>query len=478
MIKAMFDDHYESFSTWREAGLKELCCLHIDAHLDLMEDDFEPDCLAAISQAKNAEELEKFRSLGGPWGGSFHCGNFLYPALRDGTISELIWILPPHILQGTSRLDATLEELRKWVDLPLADYANFQERENRVEGTLLGVPFVACTSQNLPTLSPEQKQRLAIDIDVDYFIRVSDNKLWETPEQLAEALGPLEPLVLTVALSRDGGYTPPQDQYLGKVCLDVFSGQSKDWGQKVRDIQKADELPEVEREKAWESLLTQACSTTTPALLARLGRWEQAHNHNSLYQNLPLNQAARLMEQKNWGKSLDFSSVSISSLEKESLQVRFFSYFFSNQFREALEISKKLREIPDMARHERIKILQLSGEAHDALQEYQAACALYRHGLLLSPSHAGLHLSLALSQKQNGEKKKATRALRKSLRFSEGKLSHLSNLILAINWYEELGQKSLAQAARRELQAKDPKGSHVLTARLKTMTQGQLGKRI
>ena len=120
MISAMFDDHYESFCTWREAGLKGLTCVHVDAHLDVMSVGFNKESLEGIAQSKTREELERFRGNPRlPWGG-FHCGNYLFPALKDGTVKELIWVLPAHIIGGETFVDGVRQEVQNWLDLRLA----------------------------------------------------------------------------------------------------------------------------------------------------------------------------------------------------------------------------------------------------------------------------------------------------------------------------------------------------------------------
>ena len=87
MIDALFDDHYQALPTWREAGLDGLTCVHVDAHLDVSTDGFTERSLAGIAKARTREELAAFRGNPRlPWGG-LHCGNYLYPALLDGTVT-------------------------------------------------------------------------------------------------------------------------------------------------------------------------------------------------------------------------------------------------------------------------------------------------------------------------------------------------------------------------------------------------------
>ena len=153
MVSALFDDHYEAFPLWREAGLSGLTCLHVDAHLDVMADGFTPQMVKRIATTQTRAGLEEFRNHDElPWGG-FHCGNYLYPALLDGTVTTLIWMLPRDIIKGNSFLDGTRQELQNWVDMTFDEYSSLRCEEGRVEGTLLGRRLIVCTSDSMPELS-------------------------------------------------------------------------------------------------------------------------------------------------------------------------------------------------------------------------------------------------------------------------------------------------------------------------------------
>lgn len=465
MLKALFDDHYEAFPTWREAGLKNLVCLHVDAHLDVMEDGFCRSSLAAIAQAQSSAELEVFRDKDGPWGGSFHCGNYLYPALRDGTVSELIWLVPPHVIRGEDAVESVRAELNHWVDLPLADYSSLRLQEGAVRGTLFSLPFTVCTSEHLPALSPDQAERLVLDIDVDYFVRSADDVLWQTPHELARELSGLSPRALTVAISREGGYTPAREQYLGQVCLDVFGGRPALWQREVADIQAADTLLEPARTQRWLELLADSEPLFEAALLARLGRWEEAVALDPTYQNRTVDRASRCLEKRSWAEGLEI----LKQVQKDDLEARQLEFFLrtrSGDLLGAREIFEELMESVELVGFERLKILQLGGENYRKLGEHELALKVYREGLKLAPENASLHYNLALVYKAAGDSKRATRALRKSMRLSTGRLSYLAALAKASSWYQEMGQHALAHAARIELKKLDVTGEHVIKVML------------
>ncbi|HIB65105.1 MAG TPA: hypothetical protein EYO33_08350, partial [Phycisphaerales bacterium] len=67
-----------------------LTCLHIDAHLDVMEDNFSPQALLDLGPQATSQTLRRYRDEG-----ILTCANYLYPALRAGLVERLIWVLPP-----------------------------------------------------------------------------------------------------------------------------------------------------------------------------------------------------------------------------------------------------------------------------------------------------------------------------------------------------------------------------------------------
>lgn len=238
-MRALFDDHHEALVAWREAGLTDLTCIHVDAHLDVSADGFSQESLAGLASTRTRADFSRFRGQPKlPWGG-LHCGNYLYPALVDGTVTTLIWVVPRELIDKDSFLQSARQNLQGWVDFTLEEYRSFHTQNGWIEGRYLGRRLVVCTCDHVPPLRPEAK--VALDIDVDYFIRLRDDTVWQTPQELREILGDLQPVALTVATSCEGGYTPPHHRFLGQVCLDVFGeGPPHRWVNEVADFLAAE----------------------------------------------------------------------------------------------------------------------------------------------------------------------------------------------------------------------------------------------
>jgi tetratricopeptide (TPR) repeat protein len=456
MISAIFDDHYETFPTWREAGLTGLTCVHVDAHLDVMREGFNPESLRGIAEAKTRDELEKFRGNPRlPWGG-FHCGNYLLPALKDGTIKELIWVLPAHVVAGETFVDGVRQEIQNWVDLKLEEYAGLKGMDGAVVGTLDGVRFVICTAENLPQISEDAQ--VALDIDVDYFIRNTDDKVWQTPHQLHELMGPLNPIAVTVAYSVDGGYTPLQERFLGKVALDVFVGDAEVWRAQTERLLRMD--VENDREGR-EEFLKEAPEWLKPALLLRLGRVEEAVESDPEYAPRFVNQVARHLVKKDHEKGLEL----VKELKEETAESLYLKTYLSLGKNDSLGAKRSLSKL--LSDHslkdlERSRVLVLKANACLDLGEALQALNLVDEALKIEKESAELHFLKANCFKATGELKKAAKSMRKALRLAKGYVSSLPMMLSAARLYDELGQQALASSVRRELKDIDVTGRYAI----------------
>ncbi len=469
MITALFDDHHEALVCWREAGLTNLVCLHVDAHLDVMETGFSQESLAGIAAAQSRQELERYRCTANLPGGGLHCGNYLLPALVDGTVTELIWLVPPHLFQGDSLLDSVRGELGNWLDLTFTEYRSLKVVEGRVEGIIKGRPFTVCTAETLPRLSVEQKARLALDIDVDYFVRLSDDVVWQTPQQLGVWLSELEPKVLTIATSCEGGYTPLEHRYLGAVCLHLFGGLGDGWSGLVQAIVQGDlEANEECRRTLWGRLLDNDLPEAIRlSLLYRLGRREEAVQGDSGYQHEPLNLVARRLEQRRYQDGLDLLSE-LQALDPIGVYLGAYLNSRLSRHEEAVEGWQRLLHGHQLGEAERSLVLRMLAESQLHLGQQVQALQTLKQADLLEPNRADILFSRAKVEKARGARQKAIRSMRKALRSAEGRLSSLPMLLEAARLYEELGQSALGRATRRALKDNDVTGRYTITSLLET----------
>ncbi len=460
--RGLFDDHSEALTLWKEAGLSGLTCLHVDAHLDVMADGFDPATLDGVAQARGALDLNPLKGQPElPWGG-LHCGNFLYPALLDGTVTTLIWVLPPQLLQPAPAglLAAVLKELRTWVDPTFEEYGSFVQEDGRVEGTLLGRRLVVCTSDSLPDLSGVDREKLALDIDVDYFVRLEDDRMWQTPHALRDRLEGLEPVALTVATSCQGGYTPLSQRYLGKLCLELFSGSAEAWRGEMLAVAQAEEGG---GEEEWEALLELVPPAWRPSLLSRLGRHEEAAAGDPAHRPDPLNQAARLLQQQRREEALEL----LDQLEgAEASRLILAASVDPALGSEQAERWEEFLARDDLSGPEQVRLWMAL--ANHCLEQGQArrAVSWLKQVVDLRPDFLEGQRRLAQALLAAGQTGPAGRVLRKALELSRGRLSSLPVLLESWRMHQYQGQEALARVAFHELKRCDPTGEFAGIAQL------------
>lgn len=463
MISAIFDDHFEAFPVWRENELRGLTCVHVDAHLDVMSDGFDARTLDGIAQAKTRRELSVYKGdprfpLGG-----FHCGNYLYPALKDGTIAELIWVLPPHVIAGETFVDGVRQEVQKWVDLTFAEYSSLRMESGAVVGELEGCRFVVCTADNVPEVD---RERLVVDIDVDYFIDNRTDTIWQTPRELYDSLGLPKPKALTIAYSVDGGYTPLQERFLGEIVKAVWeSGDSTRWDTELEELRRVDALPEEQRREPLLEFLEKAPEWLKPAVWIRLGKPDEARKINSEYYLREENVVARHLIKKEFERGLE----ALNPIYDDSPESHYLMAYLSQGSGDAVEAKTALSKLLDnseLIELERARVLLLKANACLQLGEAKQAIKLAQDAVSLEPASSEGQMTLANAYRLAGEHKKAAKAIRKALRLSKGRVSSLAFMVDAAKTYDSLGQTALAKSVRKELRESDVTGRYAIKTML------------
>lgn len=497
-MQALFDDHYRAYAFWREKNLRDLFLIHVDAHLDVSADGFTPQALAGLAAAKNKAEMDVFRGNPKlPWGG-LHCGNFLYPALLDGTVTTLVWVIPQELVDLDSMLQSARQNLQSWVDMTFDEYRSFHIENGYVEGRLLGRRVVVCTCQNLPAL--DSSLNLALDIDVDYFIRLKDDVIWQTPQQLRGILGDLQPLSFTVATSCEGGYTPGHHRFLGQLCLEVFTkgpvdiwqdevtafieaealqarlkaGSIPDAVIKAKDVPPQDEA-EVSLEEAseddlrqsvflcWQKLLDGAPRFMRPAILSAMGRQQEAEAEDPAYRVSLLDLAGRQFSKRDFAKGLAY----LEKLKDDGADARYLRAFLAmggSKLHLSLEQVEELLKQQGLTDKDRARLLALQADIASKQRDARKAVRLIESALELERDRASFYHFLSRQLRALGKRELALKALRKAIRLSKGRVSSLPMLLDASRLYDEMGQKAMAYAARRELEDSDVTGLYAINS--------------
>lgn len=209
------EEHHQAYFFWKYLGIKQAWCWHIDAHLDIGREGLGPQRLQAISQSSSDAEVEQAHALGCcylPWGG-LHCGNYLYPAIKEGLVQRLTWVIPDHLPIG-DLLSWARRHLDGWFELSLTEAASLRVMDGRVTGTVLGIPIEVGTWDSLS--APQEP--ILLDVDIDYFL-TEKGEVWCHPDLIAKTVANWPILATTVAYSVKGGYTPPQHRWLADPFL-------------------------------------------------------------------------------------------------------------------------------------------------------------------------------------------------------------------------------------------------------------------
>lgn len=471
----IMEDHSHAYVLWKELGLSDGICVHVDAHLDLMDRGFTPEMLAQTAQVKSAEDLKEcLTPTFLPWGG-VHCGNYLYPALVEGLVTHLIWVVPkPMVESATSLLDFSFQELPNWMELTLEEYDSLRAESGRVEGVLAGQRFTLCTSDNLP---PLEGGPVLLDIDVDYFQDAQD-RIWQTPGALCREMNLQQVDALTVAVSVDGGYTCLEHRYLAEVVEQVFiEGCDSHWEDRTRQLVAADSArrdnPEAYRELREEE--------DPPWFRAALALKEQlarglsvqeacgpAAEIDSRYQALKLNEALCRLRV---GKVEE--ALALTGDSQESSFLRAVMAFQGGLFEESKETWDAFLETTDLQPKERAFALSLRGQAKLQIESPESALADLLEASRLDPDNYQYALYSGLALQLTGELKKAAKVWRKTLSRHGDRLTSIGLHLELSRLYRAMGRPALADAELKRVAQKDKRGDYKMVIQLEHLRSGK-----
>jgi tetratricopeptide (TPR) repeat protein len=189
------ENHDEALPIWRNSGCAERILVHVDAHHDMWWV---------------------------PPGKSATIANFISPALRDGLLREIHWVVPDRSWESAENRRQILHHLsRIQRDFP-GRSEPIEIRRDRISTSLLGKPLHICSVGGLPIFSEE----VLLDLDINFLIipRVkygSDDPRptlpWIWPKDLLSRLDSrgVQSDLVTIAYSVYGGYTPLRWKYFG-----------------------------------------------------------------------------------------------------------------------------------------------------------------------------------------------------------------------------------------------------------------------
>lgn len=223
----LFEEQSSTLPVWWSRRDKPRTVICLDAHLDLQQT--APRAIQALLACTTVDEvsaLEAPHHLNTSPDYAFAADNYLYAASRLGLIERLIWVAPPHVPRGYSA--DMIDYLQRIDGIGFDELTGFEETgANTMRGKLLGLDITICDYDRLGSLDLGNDYYL--DIDIDYFIKVPEDRLWIEPaiviSKIVDQLG--EPSLVTIARSVVSGYTPLAFRYIGDYIYSRFCRQSE-----------------------------------------------------------------------------------------------------------------------------------------------------------------------------------------------------------------------------------------------------------
>jgi tetratricopeptide (TPR) repeat protein len=396
------EEHHEAYFLWKSLGVRNAWCWHFDAHLDIGREGMTAQRMAVLRDCQSSQEAAERGVLGNcylPWGG-LHCGNYLYPAILEGLVGRLTWVIPPYLPSG-DLLKWAREHLDGWFELDLESYASLQEDSGRVFGQVLGVPIEIGTWERLA--GPPSGQPVLVDIDIDYFL-TNDGQIWTEPDDVAAAVAGWSSLCTTVAYSVKGGYTPTEHRRLA----DLFLEQPLVPGYQASALDDATTLYRCQRYQEAVVAL-EDLSGTFPL--------EAQYYIGSCHQKLDNRQ-------------------------------------------EALQAWEPLCEHPAVPIDGQAYLRGLCGELCLKLELWELAIAHAGAGKKLAPHDYRHFWTEASARESLGEPKSAIKLVRRALRLAEDTLFGLRMRLALARLYRRQGQRELSKAELSRLAALDVTGQY------------------
>lgn len=438
----LMEDHREAYFYWTELGIRDHVCLHVDAHLDVS------DLKAPGYEVAQSPEI--------------NCGNFLLPALANGIVSSLVWVVPEHLPGEESLLDWLQSELQNWLRLRLTDYQSLESVGRRVEGTLLGKPFTVCFAKDLPAI----ERPVVLDIDIDYFL-AADDSLWQSPQELAAHLRGLRPGAITIAYSVQGGYTPPRYRYLAPLTEIALKAP-----------EQAEELwsalhggPSVGTESG-------TLSWVPPALLAIEGRLDEAAELEPGY----LTQAVDKVSAALMRDQLEQAESHLQNVEcpREASFMRGMIALKRRDFALVVKCWGKLLDTEQLGTDTQVYLLTNCGRAYLQSGLFKEARRCLKKAAHLSRNDPEILALLARAENGDGKPEEAAKLFRRSVKLAPALLETGEVRLELAELYLKRGQRGLAERLiRQTLVSESPAfmklRAEALQMKLALSTQVELG---
>jgi tetratricopeptide (TPR) repeat protein len=213
------ENHATASLVWHALNIKGATLVHLDAHDDCRY--VPPEKLRQLQELLARRDYETIfrRSDIGPYlnfdvspeQSLYDLGNFIYPCLMDGTVSNFLWVVPNKTLDRSTRQGLQLH-LQKVLHLsaPLTDTA---DTPNRFSFALSNCTVTVTTLNAMPNIGAGA----ILDIDADFFLfpvalsktHLLGDFIWDPADVCSNLIDRIpDPAAVTICSSVWGGYLP------------------------------------------------------------------------------------------------------------------------------------------------------------------------------------------------------------------------------------------------------------------------------
>jgi tetratricopeptide (TPR) repeat protein len=208
------EEHSSQLHVWHQLGWKNVTLIYFDAHLDFQHiSDSRIEKLKQCHTTAEIAQLEKPHHMVPDKGYSYSIEDFLFAAHRLGIIKHVIWVIPTSNEQPQNPMNS-IRMLQNRDGFGLKDFTSFEIVGNTVTATPLGLKLTICGYQDLQNL--KLPENTFIDIDIDYFIALPQDRPWIDPKVIFDCLKSLtiDSDIVTFTRSVSSGYMPLRYRFI------------------------------------------------------------------------------------------------------------------------------------------------------------------------------------------------------------------------------------------------------------------------
>jgi tetratricopeptide (TPR) repeat protein len=214
--------------------IKECTLYHFDAHIDVAF--IENKIIDEITKINNFEDLgsyeeEVWYKNTGKKG--YHCGNFLYLAIKMNIISRFIWIMPNGDLRGCHGIFRYL--VTKLGGINETEFLNIKYSKDEISAVLYGIEFKVITIESLSRSVIYENN--VIDIDIDYLFNLSNKINWISPKvfisSIKDALKKSD--IVFICKSIISGHTPKGYEFFTEYIINLINNKDSNVQDQIFD---------------------------------------------------------------------------------------------------------------------------------------------------------------------------------------------------------------------------------------------------